>query len=315
MPIGAIISAGASILGGVLQGNQADKAARAQESAAREQMALFRDAQEQQTNALAPYLTGGNTANAAYLYELGLGPRPTVGGTPAQITTVAGERIGGGGVDRAALERARAQRQRGPRFEQAYQDLLLRSRQPAQMSPTMFEVNEQRFSTMEDAQAFAAANPVGGQAYGQEQPGGGVASGFTKTPGYDFRMRQGMDALESSAAARGRLFSGATMQAATEFGQDYATSQYEPFLNRLEGLSSRGQNAAIGQGVIAGQGASNIGNALGSIGDARSAGFIAKGNAMSDGIDNAISAYSYFNNLPGNRQKSNNLFGGNSWGA
>lgn len=296
MAIGAILSAGASILGGVFQGNQADKAAKAQESIAREQMGLFRDAQEQQTNALAPYLQGGNTANSAYLYELGLGPRPTVGGTPAQITTIPGAAMARGGVDNAALMRARQMRQRGPRFEQQYQDLLARSRQPAQMGATMYEVNGQRFASIEDAQRFAAANPVGGQAYGQEPAGGGIASGFTKTPGYDFRLNQGMDALQSSAAARGRLFSGATMQAAAEFGQDYATSEYQPYLTRLEGLSSRGQNAAIGQGVIAGQGASNIGNALGSIGDARSAGYIAKGNAFTDGIDNAISAFGYFNN-------------------
>ena len=298
MAIGAILSAGASFFGGLMQGNQANKAAKAQEAIAREQIALFREAQQQQTNALAPFLSGGTTANDAYLYEMGLGPRPTVGGTLPQINTIPGTMTAGPSVDPVALRmaRQRAEQQGGTRNVQEYQRLLAASQAPGTMSPTMYEVNGQRFGTMEDAQAYARANPIGGQPYGQEQPGGGVASGYTKTPGYDFRLRQGMDALESSAAARGRLFSGATMQAATEYGQDYATNEYQTYLNRLAGLSERGQNAAVGQGVIFGTGATNIGNALGSIGDARSAGAIATGNAISDGIDNAISAYGYMSN-------------------
>ena len=315
MAIGAILSAGASIFGGLFQGGQANKAARAQEGIAREQIAMFRDAQQQQTNALAPYLSGGNAANAAYLYELGLGPRPTVGGTAAAITTIPGTAAapapaGGANMDALQYNLARKMAEtQGGRFAVDFDAMQAPAAAP-QMTPTMYEVNGQRFGTLEDAQAFAAANPTGGTAYGDR------GTGFMKTPGYDFRMRQGMDALESSAAARGRLLSGATMQAATEFGQDFATSEYTPYLNRLEGLSGRGQNAAAGQGVIAGQGAANVGNALGSIGDARSAGYIAKGNAFSDGIDNAISAYSYFNNRPGGGQKrSGQLFSGNSWGA
>lgn len=55
---------------------------------------------------------------------------------------------------------------------------------------------------------------------------------FTKSPGYDFRMREGQKALEQAAAAKGQLYSGATGKALTRYGQDYATSEYDNFLNR-----------------------------------------------------------------------------------
>ena len=86
MAIGAILSAGASILGGLFSANQADKAAKAQTEAANRQIDLYGQMYQDQNNALAPYRQGGQTAYNAYLYEMGLGAAPTVGGTPAAIT-------------------------------------------------------------------------------------------------------------------------------------------------------------------------------------------------------------------------------------
>lgn len=57
-------------------------------------------------------------------------------------------------------------------------------------------------------------------------------SSITSNPGYRFRLDQGAQALERSAAAKGRLFSGATGKAMTEYGQEYATSEYDKALAR-----------------------------------------------------------------------------------
>lgn len=75
---------------------------------------------------------------------------------------------------------------------------------------------------------------------------------YTKSPGYEFRFGEGQRALESSAAAKGGLFSGATGRELTRYGQDYATAEYDNYINRLRNqigdVSSQmaGRQAALG---------------------------------------------------------------------
>ncbi|MGE3681951.1 MAG: tail fiber domain-containing protein [Bdellovibrionales bacterium] len=83
---------------------------------------------------------------------------------------------------------------------------------------------------------------------------------FQADPGYQFRMQEGMKALQNSAAAKGNLNSGATLKALTRYGQDFAsnefTNAYNRFnsdrdrrFNRLSSLAGLGQtaNAQVGQ--------------------------------------------------------------------
>ena len=104
------------------------------------------------------------------------------------------------------------------------------------------------------------------------------------TPGYQFRLQEGQDVLEHSAAARGNLLTGATAEALTRYGQDYASGEYSNVynralteyqqnynifqqnqanqFNRLASMSGMGQTAA-GQLSSAGQfAAGNVGNIL-----------------------------------------------------
>ena len=81
---------------------------------------------------------------------------------------------------------------------------------------------------------------------------------YASSPGYDWRVGEGIKALDRSASARGRLLSGAQDKAVTKFGQDYATYEYDNFLNRWykslepyqylsnQGLSATGTTAAAG---------------------------------------------------------------------
>jgi hypothetical protein len=95
----------------------------------------------------------------------------------------------------------------------------------------------------------------------------------TQTPGYQFRLNEGMNALENSLAARGLSSSGAAMKGITRYGQDYASGEYMNEFNRQRMLSQDEWNrhaglAGIGQqqvnqlGQLGGQYASNVGNAL-----------------------------------------------------
>lgn len=74
-----------------------------------------------------------------------------------------------------------------------------------------------------------------------------------ETPGYQFRMDEGLRALENSALARGGLNSGNTMKAIMQYGQDYATGEYDKALARddsefakIKSLLDMGYGAASG---------------------------------------------------------------------
>lgn len=100
---------------------------------------------------------------------------------------------------------------------------------------------------------------------------------FTKSPGYDFRMQEGVNALERGAAARGKQLSGAQGKALTKFGQDYGSNEYQNWLNQwyqsltpYQNLASTGLNAAsgVGQGIM-------------NTGEAQAAGAIGSSNILS----------------------------------
>lgn len=55
---------------------------------------------------------------------------------------------------------------------------------------------------------------------------------LTQDPGYQFRLQEGLKALERSAAARGGLMSGATGKALTRYGQEAASQEYSNAYNR-----------------------------------------------------------------------------------
>jgi hypothetical protein len=60
-----------------------------------------------------------------------------------------------------------------------------------------------------------------------------TANDFTKDPGYDFRMNEGQKAIERSAAARGGLQTGGTLKALTQYGQGFASNEYQNAYSRF----------------------------------------------------------------------------------
>lgn len=119
------------------------------------------------------------------------------------------------------------------------------------------------------------------------------AGDLTQDPGYQFRMQQGNEAIQRSAAARGGLSSDATLQSMTRFAQGTASDEYQNAynrfnndqstrFNRLASISGLGQTAN-GQTAASGQNAANqIGsNDLGA-GNAQAAAGISQANSMSN---------------------------------
>jgi len=63
---------------------------------------------------------------------------------------------------------------------------------------------------------------------------------MAKDPGYAFRLKQGLGAMQSSAAAKGFLRTGATVKDLGNYAQDYASQEYGNVFNRsLQGYNTR----------------------------------------------------------------------------
>ena len=118
---------------------------------------------------------------------------------------------------------------------------------------------------------------------------------FTSDPGYAFRLSEGQKALERSAAARGGLISGSALKAATRYGQDYGSQEYQNAFNRyqteraaqlqpLQSLAGVGQTSANTlSNAAANLGAAEGANAIGAA-NARASGYIGQANALNQGL-------------------------------
>lgn len=71
---------------------------------------------------------------------------------------------------------------------------------------------------------------------------------FHADPGYDFKVKSGIDAIDASAASRGMLHSGATMKALSDYGQGTADQGYGDWYARQAALADTGAQAV--QGIV-----------------------------------------------------------------
>jgi len=152
------------------------------------------------------------------------------------------------------------------------------------------------------------------------QPGGEATKNFSydpfnyqADPGYAFRLKEGMNAMNATAAARGGLISGNALKAGQQYGQEMGSQEYSNAFNRYLQNYSNAQNtfqmnrnnllsplqflSAQGQGAAAGQ-AANIGNTAAAntalstgAANAQAAGTVGAANAFTSGIGNALGQY------------------------
>lgn len=128
---------------------------------------------------------------------------------------------------------------------------------------------------------------------------------FKADPGYQFRLSEGLKALDRQAAARGGLISGAALKAAGAYGQQMASDEYTNAFNRyqternarlqpLQSLAGVGQTATQNL-VQQGQNyAANAGNLMTSGAAARASGYVGSANAINAGLGNAVDQYNNY---------------------
>ena len=209
--------------------------------------------------------------------------------------SVAGGLIGAYGASRAADTQAGAARDAGNVQAQSAREAQALQRQ-------MFDIQREGQEPFRQAgltgqnrlmEYLGLGGNAGAEGYGKYGRDFGM-SDFQADPGYAFRLGEGQKALERSAAARGGLISGGALKAATRYGQDMGSQEYQNAYNRyqtnrtnqlqpLGNLMSMGQSAASNQGAAAGQYGANAGNMIMGAGNAMAGGITGAGNAQAAG--------------------------------
>ncbi len=311
MPFGvaaAAIGAAGSIAGGVMASKGAKKAGEAQRQGYDEATALQREMWQKQQSQSAPWLKAGGTGLNALMYGLGLGgqlPSSAYGSMAQEWNPedVMGPRpTDPEGARQWDLNAAAGQKQ----FQQN------------QLAGRLQEEKNLAAMTPEERAAYKARFSAGGM-----EAGGLMAKGpeykefgmeqFQKDPGYKFRLRQGLKALDRTASARGGLLSGGALKAAEQFGQNlgsqeygnafdrYNTEQTNLFnrfqigqsnqYNRLASLSGMGQQTAQQLGQAGQRYGENMGNLAVGAGENQANSLLSQANArgsMYQGIGNAL---------------------------
>lgn len=126
-------------------------------------------------------------------------------------------------------------------------------------------------------------------------------SDLTADDGYQFRLKQGQDALDAQASRAGSVFSGGQLKAASDYNQDAASQEYQNAYNRynqdqdkqyneLMGLTNIGQNATQ-QEVSANNNASSaLASSIGAIGNAQAQQATNAGNITANQINSGANA-------------------------
>jgi len=133
---------------------------------------------------------------------------------------------------------------------------------------------------------------------------------FQADPGYNFRMSEGIKALERSAAARGLLQSGGTLKGIQQYGQNLASEEYQNAFSRYlterqarmgpyEYLAGQGQAAAVGQASNVGSTGAALADIASQRGNVQAAQTMGTAGAIGNAFSNIGTAVgSYYANQP-----------------
>ena len=114
---------------------------------------------------------------------------------------------------------------------------------------------------------------------------------FFTTPGYEFRLGEGINALEKSAAARGTLNSGRMGRELVRYGQGVASAEFGNYANRLSTIAGVGQTATGTTAQAGANAATNAGQFMANAGEARASGYAGVNNALSGTVENLLYLY------------------------
>ena len=284
MPVAAAV-VGGSVISGMMGADAAGDAARTQANAARDASQVARQTALDQIGAQAYATAPGRNVGTVALYQLasmlGIDPRtafPGGGATQPSGGAQEGQGDGGDGSGLAGWAgpldswRDRVRAQGEPTGGMDFASLIGEMPRPGAPGAEFGSLN--RAPTLSELQM---------------------------DPSFGFRLGQGLEARENSAAARGMQLSGSTLKDLERFSQDYASQEYgnaygryqgqqSDQFNRLASLAGIGQTASQNTGATAANALGNAGNQIGQnimgAGNAMAAGQIGQANAIGGALNN-----------------------------
>ena len=263
-------------------------------------------------------------------------------GTAIGVGSIAAGTIGAVGAGVAGGEQASASKQ-AAQIQQTDQQASLAEQQRE------FNINQQNQAPW----LQAGTQGIGALSNLLSTPGQGLLTPWTQqfqaptadqaaqTPGYQFQLQQGNQAIQNSAAASGGLLSGNTLTAMDQYSQGLASTNYQQVynnalqqyqqsynifqgnqtneFNRLASLSGVGQQAATTLGSQGQAAASNIANinatsgqqigqSLQNAGAATASGYAGIANSLSGGIS-GLGQYALLNQLLSGQNTGNYGYG------
>lgn len=247
---GAVVSAGASYLGGKQQAKAIDRQGETQAQIALETTQMEIDAAEKTLNTQLGFAResrdwnlGASRETRDHLYGLN---------TPGILTRT---RAQAAMADMMGLDRSLPEGYQAPGT--APEDPIAnpsqvapRGRGLAALTRTIAEAARRKHErdtgfqpeTLEESLGFNPADVYAdADTYNWEE-----------SPSYQFRVDEGMRAIESSAAARGGVLSGANLRDLMTYGQEMGSLEFDKIYNRLGALAGTGGTGATGAATAGG---------------------------------------------------------------
>lgn len=240
----AAVSAVGAVAGGVIANKGASKAAQATQAASDQSAQVQREMYNQSAEALRPYQQVGLPASNAINALLGIGgtvPQqslPTAQPTQAMPYEDAGQvQFGPMG---SMINMARRMREGGIGERTVGWN--------GQLNPPG------SMSLSGNALTNAATAQTPQQAYND------AFANYRNSTGYQFRLNQGMNAINSGYAGAGSIKSGAAMKAINDYGQGMASQEFGNYLAALGNQQSLGFSAASAQAGVGQNYANSLSN-------------------------------------------------------
>ena len=237
---------------------------------------------------------------------MGIGTTVGVLGGIGAAGSIGGAAIGSAGANNAANSQANAA------------DYAANLQHQDAQSALQFQENQYNTEQGQIAPWLSAGTTAINQLAGEKVPDFQAPTAATEQndPGYQFRLQQGMEALQNSAAAHGAGLSGNTLKGINDYAQNYASNEYGNVYNRamneyntnviapynrtaaLAGVGQQAQATGAQQGQAAASNISNIdltsgqqiGNDVVNAGAARASGYVGGANAWSGALGGAASS-------------------------
>lgn len=220
----AVFSTVGSLIASSSQNRNARRAAETSRQNNAENTALAREIYGQNRQVLNPFMQRGNAAGNQINALLGLGGAPMEQGGPANVGPNALSQFlpqnGGTGFNPAAFGDAGLPYGLGDGF-------VTTGTMNGGMATATGPTNTQLPTAQTPQQAAESAFDI-----------------FRNSTGYQFRLGEGMDAINSGYAGAGILQSGAALRGIQEYGQNFASNEFGNYLNALGAQQSVGAGAA-----------------------------------------------------------------------